>query len=72
MEVEVLNFSFKKTQQTQLEEKCLICGHHKLKGIHLYHSFICSDCEQDIIHSKTSDLNYLFYVKRLKKAQTCQ
>ncbi|MGP7819483.1 sigma factor G inhibitor Gin [Niallia sp. 01092] len=71
MEVEILNFSLNKTQLHQIKEKCLICEKHKLMGIHLYHTFICSDCEQEIVHTKTSDLNYLFYINRLKKAQNC-
>ncbi len=46
-------------------EKCIICDMNKMTGIHLYTSFICTDCEQEIIHTQTSDPKYQFYLNRL-------
>jgi len=67
MEVEKLNLYSKKGQQNSDRETCLICERQKTLGIHLYHSFICLECEADIINTKTSDKKYQFYIHRLKQ-----
>ncbi|GKU85044.1 sigma factor G inhibitor Gin [Niallia sp. NCCP-28] len=59
----------KKVKPYSDTEICLICEKQKPLGIHLYHSFICLDCEMDIINTKTSDQKYQFYVRRLKQVQ---
>ncbi|WP_335872073.1 sigma factor G inhibitor Gin [Bacillus sp. 2205SS5-2] len=51
-------------------ETCIICSDEKTKGIHLYTSFICFDCERAMIHSETKDPDYSFYVHQLKKVTT--
>lgn len=53
-------------------ECCIICGHFKFKGIHLYTSFICSECEKELIKTDTNDPKYKFYLKQLKKVNTPQ
>jgi len=63
MEVEQLD-----TKQTA--EICVICDEHKGRGIHLYTSFLCVDCERDIILTDTNDPKYKYYLKRLKKITT--
>ncbi|WP_147535854.1 sigma factor G inhibitor Gin [Bacillus marasmi] len=63
MEVGILN-------SQHLGEKCVICQKNKLKGIHLYTSYICTDCETDLIKTETDDPKYRFYVQQLKKATT--
>ena len=45
VEVVVMN----STTRERREEVCVICEEQKDKGIHLYTSFICTKCEQDII-----------------------
>ncbi|HZG60896.1 MAG TPA: sigma factor G inhibitor Gin [Anoxybacillus sp.] len=50
-----------------IEETCIICEQPKLKGIHLYTKFICSDCEKDIIQTDTDNPKYRFYLQQLKK-----
>lgn len=59
----------KKVKQHSDRELCLICEKQKTLGIHLYHSFICLDCEMDIVNTKTSDKKYQFFVHRLKQVQ---
>lgn len=54
----------------QMGEKCVICEEQKRKGIHLYTSFICMDCEKDIITTDTNDPKYKYYLKKLKKITT--
>jgi hypothetical protein len=61
MEVEVMNTE-------QQGEICVICEEKKIKGIHLYTSFICSECEKDMIKTETNDPKYKHYLSQLKKA----
>lgn len=54
----------------QQEETCVICEQSKRKGIHLYTSFICIECEKNIISTDTSDPQYKYYLKKLRKINT--
>nr|WP_295975407.1 sigma factor G inhibitor Gin [uncultured Bacillus sp.] len=54
----------------QISETCVICGEKKERGIHLYTSFLCMDCERDIILTETNDPKYKDYLKKLKKITT--
>ncbi|MBU5223216.1 sigma factor G inhibitor Gin, partial [Vibrio cholerae] len=38
--------------QSSRAEACLICEEYKLEGIHLFESFICMDCEREIVNTK--------------------
>ncbi|TRZ39048.1 hypothetical protein CEQ21_13025 [Niallia circulans] len=49
-------------------EECLFCGQKKITGIHLYQSLICTDCEHEMLNTKTNDVKYKFYVQKLKNA----
>ena len=49
------------------ESICIICECQKDRGILLYQSFICRDCEVEIIQTDTSDPKYRYYLKQLKK-----
>ncbi|MDE3840509.1 sigma factor G inhibitor Gin [Bacillus methanolicus] len=51
-------------------ETCVVCEQVKLKGIHIYTSFICMECEQDLIQTETNDPKYKYYLKQLKKITT--
>jgi Inhibitor of sigma-G Gin len=52
------------------EEICVICEEGKDRGIHLYKSFICMDCEKDLIITETNDPKYKYYLQKLKKITT--
>ncbi|MFE8704234.1 sigma factor G inhibitor Gin [Cytobacillus sp. FJAT-54145] len=56
--------------KNQLGETCVICEQSKSKGIHLYTSFICMDCEKDIVTTNTNDPKYKYFLKQLKKINT--
>lgn len=47
-------------------ETCIVCEEQKEKGIHLYTSFICIDCEKDILATQTFDPKYKFYLQKLR------
>ncbi|QQZ09473.1 sigma factor G inhibitor Gin [Heyndrickxia vini] len=49
-----------------ISENCIICEQPKILGIHLYTSFICSDCEKDIVQTDTNDPKYEYYINQLK------
>nr|WP_114746947.1 sigma factor G inhibitor Gin [Falsibacillus pallidus] len=53
-----------------LEEVCVVCDERRAKGIHLYTSFICSECEEDMVRTDTRDPKYKYYIDRLKKITT--
>ncbi|AZU64790.1 sigma factor G inhibitor Gin [Neobacillus mesonae] len=67
MEVENLSSNL---AHNHFEETCVICENQKVKGIHLYTSFICSDCEHELIQTDTSDPKYKYFLKRLRKVTT--
>lgn len=54
----------------QYEETCVICEKLKPRGIHLYTSFICTECENDMIQTETSDPKYKYFLNKLKKITT--
>ncbi|WP_100405910.1 sigma factor G inhibitor Gin [Bacillus solitudinis] len=53
--------------QVQLVKTCIVCERAKSEGIELLDSFICRDCETDVINTETQDESYNFYVNQLKK-----
>lgn len=48
-------------------ELCVVCEERKMRGIHLYTSFICADCERDMVSTETNDPKYIYFLTRLKK-----
>jgi hypothetical protein len=67
MEVEMLDSSVTKKCTG---ETCVICETTKDMGIHLYTSFICYDCEMDMIKTDTDNPKYKYYLKQLRKVTT--
>jgi hypothetical protein len=67
MEVEKLSSLL---TEKHIGESCVICEEKKLRGIHLYTSFICTDCEQDLIQTETDHPKYKHFLKQLKKVTT--
>jgi hypothetical protein len=63
VEVRLLNSSAREPRG----EACVICEEQKDKGIHLYTSFICTKCEQDIIMTDTNDPKYKYFLNKLRK-----
>ncbi len=48
-------------------EMCIVCHSEKNEGIHLLASFICRECELNIVEAETDDPNYQFYVEQLRE-----
>ncbi|BCB01897.1 sigma factor G inhibitor Gin [Bacillus sp. KH172YL63] len=53
-------------------EECIVCHVEKKVGIHLYTSFICTDCEHEMVRTETNDPLYKTFIQRLKKVNTPQ
>lgn len=51
-------------------ETCIICDTEKTKGIHLYTSFVCTDCEIDMIQTETEDPKYKYFINKLRRVKT--
>ncbi|WP_409276187.1 sigma factor G inhibitor Gin [Neobacillus sp. SCS-31] len=49
------------------KEECVVCEKTKTQGIHLYTSFICSECERDMVSTETNDPRYIYFLKQLRK-----
>ncbi|MGM8215735.1 sigma factor G inhibitor Gin [Bacillaceae bacterium W0354] len=54
----------------QSMNQCKICEEHKSEGIYLLVSFICSDCEKEILGTSPEEERYQYYVDRLKRSYT--
>ncbi len=52
------------------EKTCVICEQLQSTGIHLYTSFICMQCEEQIVNTETDDPHYNYYVQQLKRVTT--
>ncbi|CAM3674194.1 sigma factor G inhibitor Gin [Marinicrinis lubricantis] len=48
-------------------QHCIICDGDKKEGIHIYTSFICLDCEKEIVGTDVLDLKYPFFIRQLKQ-----
>ncbi|KXG45102.1 inhibitor of sigma-G Gin [Tepidibacillus decaturensis] len=44
-----------------------MCGRRKKKGIKIHSGFICSHCEEEIVHTDVSDEKYPFFIQQMKK-----
>ncbi len=53
-------------------EQCIVCHIEKTVGIHLYTSFICTECEKEMVQTETNDPVYKTFIQRLKKVNTPQ
>ncbi len=56
--------------QNQFGETCVICEQMKPKGIHLYTSFICIECEKEMLQTEISNPKYKYFLKQLRKITT--
>ncbi|WP_108672151.1 MULTISPECIES: sigma factor G inhibitor Gin [Peribacillus] len=48
-------------------EICIVCEKEKQMGIHLYTSFVCEECEKEMVTTETSDPRYKYFLDQLKK-----
>ena len=53
--------------ERQTEQCCIICGQQKVEGIVIVDQFICSGCEQEMVHAEVGDAKYPYYIHQLKR-----
>jgi len=53
-------------KKQSIEDSCIICSEQKREGIYLYTSFICTECEREIVQTETNEPGYKYYVEKLK------
>lgn len=47
-------------------DNCIVCQEKGKLGYYLYHSFICTDCEQKMIETDPKDPRYQFFIDKLR------
>jgi len=47
-------------------QSCIVCGETKEEGISIWNQFICSECEQEMIHTEVEDKRYSYFINKLK------
>lgn len=67
MEVESLDNHQKAVKQVK---SCIVCEENKTEGIHLYTSFICSECEEEMVGTETNEPKYQYFIDKLKRVNT--
>nr|WP_093055880.1 sigma factor G inhibitor Gin [Salipaludibacillus sp. CUR1] len=53
-------------KELPLLKDCLICSKAKKEGIYVLGTFICEECEAQMVRTDTGDHRYAIYVDRLK------
>lgn len=46
---------------------CIVCSKHKDVGIRIFQSFLCADCEREIVQTDVLDEKYPYYIDRMKQ-----
>ncbi|YCA43706.1 sigma factor G inhibitor Gin [Bacillus sp. JZ8] len=52
------------------KEQCMVCEEYREEGIRILFSFLCRDCEKEIVDTETNEVMYDYYVKKLKQMNT--
>jgi hypothetical protein len=53
--------------QCKEPQTCVICQRKRKDVLRILDKVVCTDCEQDIVDVKVTDLSYDFFVARLKE-----
>ncbi|KFN01046.1 carnitine--CoA ligase [Bacillus clarus] len=51
------------------DEICIVCEKKREDGIHVHNSFICDECEHDMVNTETNDPKYIYYLTQLRKIE---
>lgn len=49
------------------ESVCIVCTKVKKEGIKIWTSFICRDCEQEMVQTEVHEEKYPFFIKQMRK-----
>ncbi|GIQ67253.1 inhibitor of sigma-G Gin [Xylanibacillus composti] len=53
--------------ESQEQVQCIICSQLKRDGIHICTSFICTDCESELVRTDVLDDKYSFFIKQMRQ-----
>ncbi|MET3700036.1 inhibitor of sigma-G Gin protein [Bacillus oleivorans] len=56
----------------EIKELCMICEEEKNEGIHLYTSFLCNDCEKQMLTLEPGEPLYQYFIEKLRKMKGIQ
>ncbi|KEO81451.1 inhibitor of sigma-G Gin [Tumebacillus flagellatus] len=46
---------------------CIVCSQQKDLGIRIFQSFLCTECEREIVQTDVLDEKYPYYIDRMKQ-----
>lgn len=46
---------------------CIVCTKVKSEGMNIWSSFICRDCEQEMVQTEVHEEKYPFFIKQMRK-----
>lgn len=49
-------------------QRCVICEEYEMKGIKLCRTFICEQCEYNMVHTDAREVKYRYYIEKLKNS----
>ncbi|HWO76076.1 MAG TPA: sigma factor G inhibitor Gin [Bacillus sp. (in: firmicutes)] len=56
----------------KIKELCIICEEEKEHGIHLYTSFLCCECEKQMLTLEPGDPFYQYFIEKMRKIKNIQ
>lgn len=53
--------------ESQEQAQCIICNQVKSDGIHICTSFICTDCESELVQTDVLDVKYSYFIEQMRQ-----
>ncbi|KKB39376.1 sigma factor G inhibitor Gin [Bacillus thermotolerans] len=48
-------------------KECIVCEEEKKEGMYICSSFVCKECEQEMVNTEPEESKYKEFVKKLRK-----
>ncbi|WP_027415740.1 sigma factor G inhibitor Gin [Aneurinibacillus terranovensis] len=49
------------------DEHCIVCGKQGTEGLFIFNSFVCKNCEQEMVATDACDDKYLYFIKQMRQ-----
>lgn len=46
---------------------CIVCTEAKIEGMMIWSSFICRECEEEMVKTEVHEEKYPFFIKQMRK-----
>ncbi len=53
--------------ESEQQALCMICKDVKEDGIHICTSFLCTDCESELVQTDVLDDKYAFFISQMRQ-----